>query len=155
MLARSSQHDPTHGPDPPSAQLEYLRQYWPRHSEILDIYSTLCCEHILGIFFEPNCFEENEEIWAVVTLAGRCHRNLNGKHANDAANAANLCNLCHTWCVTMMWLGRRRVRRLRPMCGVHVSITRVCDFYRRHYPGLQGLWRKDRSRHATSSRRSS
>ena len=24
----------------------------------------------------------------VVTLAGRCHRNLNGKHANDAANAA-------------------------------------------------------------------
>ena len=87
---------------PPSAQLEYLRQYWPRHSEILDMYSTLCCEHLLGIFLEPNCFEENEEIWAVVTLAGgRCHRNLNGK----PANAANLCNLCHIWCVTIIWLG--------------------------------------------------
>ena len=48
----------------------------------------------------------------------RCHRNLNVKHANDMANAANLCNLCHMWCVTMMWLGRRRVRTVQPMCGV-------------------------------------
>ena len=31
----------------PSARLEYLYQYWPRHSEM---YSTLCFEPIQGIF---------------------------------------------------------------------------------------------------------
>ena len=35
---------------PPSVRLKYLHQFRPRHSENFNIYYTLYCEDILGVF---------------------------------------------------------------------------------------------------------
>ena len=51
-------------------------------------------------FFEPNCFEENEEMSRLASLAVGIWM---AKYASLDSGAG----LCHIWCVTMMWLDRR------------------------------------------------
>lgn len=83
------------------------------------MYCNPCYEHILGVFFEPNCFEANdfnEEIWAVVTLVTLWQIVPFGK-------TPNLWKCYQIWCINLMWPYRNWVRSMcgaTLVCGKHI-----------------------------------